>query len=454
VSSSHDSAEGKATAFADGLAARRPGRGPAGVLFKPGAPALRAREAGLGRLGEGSVLAPDARSFFEPRLGLDLGGVRIHTGEAAHAAAAKLGARAFALGQDIVFGDSEFAPSTGRGRWLLAHELAHVDQQARGQTAQVQRQLGPIEGPDPADDPRLYPPGAPSAKKCGRPAHCPPGFCDPYPSAGYAIAQRTKLMPILLAGIAAFVDSRVVPLWRDHLLGGTPPRNLTATFGADFARSLTTAETTDRLENALRSRLTSSPPVFPSGSASVTLPLSGLISAEIAQLDNPASPNRMNFNHPSDIAGNIAGDIGKDQLACQAGAMPSPFNDERHAEGSVTIARDAAGNLTVATTIHYTVRDTIDLCPGDCGTNLEQVATVPISQFEATGISGDVPFTVEFTVTPPPFTIPAPAAAPASPAPGSSAAPPAPGGSPAPAPAGPAPAPAPSAAAPAPSSSR
>jgi len=34
--------------------------------------------------------------------------------------------------------------------------------------------------------------------------------------------------------------------------------------------------------------------------------------------------------------------------------------------------------------------------PGDCGTWAEQIATVPLSQFEATGISGDVPFTVDF----------------------------------------------------------
>ena len=55
--------------------------------------------------------------------------------------------------------------------------------------------------------------------------------------------------------------------------------------------------------------------------------------------------------------------------------------------------------------IDYTVRDTIDLCPGNCGTELEQLATVAISQYEATGISGDVPFTVRFTVTPAPFVL-------------------------------------------------
>jgi hypothetical protein len=52
------------------------------------------------------------------------------------------------------------------------------------------------------------------------------------------------------------------------------------------------------------------------------------------------------------------------------------------------------------------VKDTVDLCPGNCGSDAEQVATVPISWFEATGISGDVPFWVEFSVMPPSFVIP------------------------------------------------
>ena len=113
----------------------------------------------------------------------------------------------------------------------------------------------------------------------------------------------------------------------------------------------------------------------------------------------------MNFNYPSDIAGNLAGGIGDNQTACVSGAQPSPFNDERRATGIATVIKDAAGNLTVYPLINYTVKDTIDLCPGNCGTSKEQIATVPMSQFEATGISGDVPFTINFSAAPPPFTI-------------------------------------------------
>jgi hypothetical protein len=82
--------------------------------------------------------------------------------------------------------------------------------------------------------------------------------------------------------------------------------------------------------------------------------------------------------------------------AARAAGQGTPFNDERHASGTVEVTRGAGASLVITPSITYTVSDTIDLCPGDCGFVLEQVAAVPLSQFEATGISGDVPFAVVF----------------------------------------------------------
>ena len=103
----------------------------------------------------------------------------------------------------------------------------------------------------------------------------------------------------------------------------------------------------------------------------------------------------MNFSIPRDIPGNLAGDLGMDQTSCPAGARPSPFNDSRTASGTVELIRASDSTIVATPSIAYRVQDTIDLCPGDCGTSLERVTTVPLSQFEATGVSGDVPFTVE-----------------------------------------------------------
>jgi len=59
----------------------------------------------------------------------DFSGVRLHAGPRAAASAAALGARAFTVGQDVVFGLGEFAPDKPDGLRLIAHELTHVGQQ-------------------------------------------------------------------------------------------------------------------------------------------------------------------------------------------------------------------------------------------------------------------------------------------------------------------------------------
>jgi hypothetical protein len=82
------------------------------------------------------------RSFFEPRFGADLGGVRIATGAEAARAARAIDARAFTVGRDIVFGEGEYSPGTARGRHLMAHELAHTLQQSPGRVRRVTPDAG------------------------------------------------------------------------------------------------------------------------------------------------------------------------------------------------------------------------------------------------------------------------------------------------------------------------
>ncbi len=71
-------------------------------------------------------------AFFAPRFGHDFSHVRIHTDERAAASARAVGALAYVVGQHIAFAARRFAPSSDGGRQLLAHELAHVVQQAHG----------------------------------------------------------------------------------------------------------------------------------------------------------------------------------------------------------------------------------------------------------------------------------------------------------------------------------
>jgi hypothetical protein len=76
-------------------------------------------------LTSGQQLSPDARAFFEPRLGSDLSNVHVHTDAEAARNADRYSARAFTYGADIWFGTGESA----NDRVLLAHELVHTVQQ-------------------------------------------------------------------------------------------------------------------------------------------------------------------------------------------------------------------------------------------------------------------------------------------------------------------------------------
>ena len=242
--------------------------------------------------------------------------------------------------------------------------------------------------------------GGGAAAACSPPPSCPSDFCTPFPNQLAAIAARTAAAPVLLAGIAVNVSTRVVPLWNQYLFGGSSSQNLSSSFGNDFTISATTARTTDFLVEALRADIENNPPIFPGSATSVTIDVAPRIRTAIAEIGDPASANVMNFNVIGEIPGNIAGGIGKTQVTCPVGAQPSSFDDDRTASGTAKVTRNADGTLAVVPAIVFNVRDTIDLCPGNCGAASEQVATVPMSRMEASGISGDVPFVVRFPAPP------------------------------------------------------
>jgi len=79
----------------------------------------------------GQPLDSKTRAFFEPRFGHHFGEVRVHADQAAAESAASVGARAYTVGEHVVFGPQQFAPGSMAGRRLLAHELTHVIQQGR-----------------------------------------------------------------------------------------------------------------------------------------------------------------------------------------------------------------------------------------------------------------------------------------------------------------------------------
>ncbi|WP_280664476.1 DUF4157 domain-containing protein [Kitasatospora sp. MAP12-44] len=83
----------------------------------------------------GRPLDGTTRREMESRLGADFSDVRLHTGSAASASAAEVGARAYTSGNHVVIGEG------GGDRHTLAHELTHV----------VQQRQGPVAGTDNGD---------------------------------------------------------------------------------------------------------------------------------------------------------------------------------------------------------------------------------------------------------------------------------------------------------------
>ncbi len=97
-------------------------------------------------LGNGRPMAPAIRHQMEQRFGRDFGRVRLHDDAAASASAEALSAKAYTVGNHIVFNQSRFSLETSTGKRLLAHEIAHVVQQGRGGSTRPTRDgSGPLE---------------------------------------------------------------------------------------------------------------------------------------------------------------------------------------------------------------------------------------------------------------------------------------------------------------------
>jgi len=131
--------EGSPAGAVDTAAEARPGRRTgSGLLVQRRATGSPSRDAAVAGPESGGITLPEGLGTrLGAALGADLGGVRVHTGAASHAAAHALGARAYAVGQDIHFGQGEYTPGTPAGDHLIAHEVAHTVQQGGGARPQT-----------------------------------------------------------------------------------------------------------------------------------------------------------------------------------------------------------------------------------------------------------------------------------------------------------------------------
>ena len=78
----------------------------------------------------GRPLEPSVRTAMEPRFSHDFSNVKVHTDSKAAESARAVNALAFTVGSQVVFAQGQYRPESAQGRHLIAHELAHVVQQA------------------------------------------------------------------------------------------------------------------------------------------------------------------------------------------------------------------------------------------------------------------------------------------------------------------------------------
>jgi hypothetical protein len=105
--------------------------------------------------GFAQTLEPQVQGYLSRLLDLRIPAVRIHTGQAADAAARRLNADAVSFGRSIMFRAGKFDPDSAAGLGLLGHELTHVAQAAgaesdrsagaRGRAALARDELAAIE---------------------------------------------------------------------------------------------------------------------------------------------------------------------------------------------------------------------------------------------------------------------------------------------------------------------
>ena len=100
--------------------------------------------------GSGQPLEEKTRQSLGRSFGHDFSRVRVHNDSRAQESARAVNAQAYTVGTHVVFGAGRYAPATGAGERLLAHELAHVVQQKKAHGFQRQ----PAEGAAGNDPPR------------------------------------------------------------------------------------------------------------------------------------------------------------------------------------------------------------------------------------------------------------------------------------------------------------
>lgn len=100
--------------------------------------------------GKGYSLPANANQFFSSRMGYNFSNVKVHTDKVAAESAKDVNAKAYTIGNNIVFNEEQFNTESNEGKKLMAHELVHVIQQNNSNNSAIKLQRMKIgEGESP-----------------------------------------------------------------------------------------------------------------------------------------------------------------------------------------------------------------------------------------------------------------------------------------------------------------
>jgi outer membrane protein OmpA-like peptidoglycan-associated protein len=243
----------------------------------------------------------------------------------------------------------------------------------------------PDEPPAPRTD---VPPAA-----CAQNPDCSAIYCLPFPTRKEALDDRASHSGFVLNRISG-LNAHARPLFDKFVFDPGPAGDISGQYAPDFSKDHVTLEMTKLLVGMLQTELNAHPPNIPAGAASVDVDINAALTK---QKTDEVLDRDMIFSDPFTVPGLIAGGVGKTQVACQVGANTAGAQDDaRHVQGTVNVIKNADGTLLLTPALIFTVIDTLDFCPGNCGGMIAAILTEPLSRWEASFISGDVPFSVRF----------------------------------------------------------
>ena len=160
----------------------------------------------------GQPLSESSKAFFEPRFGQDFSQVRVHTDSQTAKLARSVSARAFTVGQHIVFGAGEYSSGSSTGRRLLAHELTH--------TLQQQGTTQPCTKKSPANE---VTPVQHKVQRLGDLSEVPPGLACPVANSSPASTIRNVMFPVSVFALNPTQKSEVEQVAQSwHAVGSNP----------------------------------------------------------------------------------------------------------------------------------------------------------------------------------------------------------------------------------------